>query len=800
VIKISFSQFKSILPVICLFLFNLLLIPATSANTTYDVNQQIMGTVVELPDNSPVSFATVALLSKKDSTILDGVTADEKGAFTLGPVKAGNYIIRISNMGYETLFLSDIRISNQNKDLGIIVMKASSQRLDEVVITAEKSMIIEDLDKKMIHIGKDLLATSNNVSDLLEKLPAVSLDENGSPQVRGKGNVVVLIDGKPSTLYGNDLPTVLQSFPAELIDRIDVITTPSAKYEGDGASGVIDIITKKVKIKGMNGGLRVSLGNKENYNGSGNISYKLGKWGLNASVSAQARNMYWRRKLVRDNFLSENTSTLLQTGTGQNKNNNLFGRMGASYEFNDKNSLSVGVNYSLDNNKNISGVANSTYVETITTEQFYRSTLGKGDGNNVSLNLDYRKKFTKKDELFSFTANYSFGNSDGQSNFDQESDSTKLVLHQLNLRNSNNYSVFLNTDYTLPFNEHSKLDVGFRTRINKRENVNEFYNYDPETNTYTFNTEVSNIFNYKNTIYTGYATYSLKTDVWGIRAGLRITDSDQYIDQVHTNTAFSAHFLTLVPSFAISKKLEEGTLLKLNYSRRVQRPEASWLNPYLDIADPRNTQSGNPNLRPEFVHKAELGYSSYKDNGGWGPSLFMDYSNNAITRIRTVDELGVSFTTYDNVGREFTYGFETDFSKKFGEAFKINASGRIFRSEVVSELAQIDNRNWSYSGNLNAFFNLPMDFKASAYINYQGPRAIAQGKREGVLVANMGIRKDLLKKKATLSANIQDIFLSRNYKNQLRTSTYLQNSNWQQTNRLITVTMQYRFGKISANE
>lgn len=799
-IQKSHSKFKFIFTTACFIVLNLLLVNTSFAKNIYIINQQISGIIVEAPGNMPVSFATVALLSKQDSTLLDGATADEHGAFILGNVKSGNYIIRVSNMGYETLFLSDIRIANQHKDLGTIVLKASSQRLNEVVITAEKSMIVEDLDKKMIHIGKDLLATSNNVSDLLEKLPAVSLDENGSPQVRGKGNVVVLIDGKPSTLYGNDLPTVLQSFPAELIERIDVITTPSAKYEGDGASGVIDIITKKVKIKGMNGGLRLSLGNKENYNGSGNISYKLGKLGLNASVSAQNRNMYWRRNLVRDNFFSDNTSRLQQTGNGQNKNSNLFGRVGASYEFNEKNALSLGVNYSLDNNKNISGIANTTTVEQRTTEQFYRNTQSKGDGNNMSLNVDYRKKFNKKDELFSFTANYSFGNSEGQSNYDQESDSSKLVLHQLNLRNNNNYSIFLNTDYTLPLSEHAKLDVGFRTRINNRENVNEFYIFDPETNTYTFNTEISNIFNYKNTIHTGYATYSLKSDIWGIRAGLRITDSDQSIDQIHTNTSLNAHFLTLVPSFAISRQLAEGSLLKLNYSRRVQRPEATWLNPYLDISDPRNIQSGNPNLRPEFVHKAELGYSSYKDEGGWGPSLFMDYSNNAITRIRTVDEAGVSLTTYDNVGREFTYGLETDFSKKFSEAFKINASARIFRSEVVSALAQIDNRNWSYSGNLNAFLNLPMDFKASAYINYEGPRAIAQGKREGVLVANMGIRKELLKKKATLSANIQDIFLSRNYKNQLRTSTYIQNSNWQQTNRLITLTMQYRFGKISANE
>ncbi|MEO6686776.1 MAG: outer membrane beta-barrel family protein, partial [Dyadobacter sp.] len=271
------------------------------------------------------------------------------------------------------------------------------------------------------------------------------------------------------------------------------------------------------------------------------------------------------------------------------------------------------------------------------------------------------------------------------------------------------------------------------------------------------------------------------------------------INQISLGREFGVHFLTLVPSLAVTRKLNDVSQIKLNYSRRVQRPEADWLNPYTDVSDPKNIQTGNPNLRPEFTHKAEMAYSNYEENGGWGPSLFMDYSNNAITRLRTINAEGISLTQYDNIGKELNYGFETDFSQKFGDILKINGSGRFFRSEVVSPLANIDNRTWSYSGNLNAFVSLPLDFKASAYVNYEGPRAIAQGTRQGVFVANMGLRKDLLEKKATLSFNIQDIFLSRAYKSQLATDTYLQNSLWQQTNRLVNLTFQYRFGKISAS-
>ncbi|WP_439557436.1 outer membrane beta-barrel family protein, partial [Dyadobacter sp.] len=330
-------------------------------------------------------------------------------------------------------------------------------------------------------------------------------------------------------------------------------------------------------------------------------------------------------------------------------------------------------------------------------------------------------------------------------------------------------------------------------------NTNSFYNKNLETGAYIFDENISNIFGYKDATYTGFMTFSQKTDDWGMRVGLRVTDYNQEINQISAARKFDVHFLTLVPSLALTRKLGDAQQLKLNYSRRVQRPEADWLNPFTDVSDPRNIQSGNPNLRPEFTHKAEMGYSNYEDAGGFGPSLFMDYSNNAITRIRTLDESGISLTRYDNVGRELSYGFETDFSKKIGDVLKINGSGRVFRSEVVSQVAQIDNRTWSYSGNLNAFVTLPADFRASAYVNYEGPRAIAQGTREGVFIANMGIRKDLLEKKATISFNVQDIFLSRAYKSQLMTETYSQSSLWQQTNRQVNLTFQYRFGKISAS-
>jgi outer membrane receptor protein involved in Fe transport len=806
-IPVKITSFLTLAALLLLSTFSFALSPTIPITTNVTKNGyvdggKLVGKIVESPGNVGVSFATVALLMVKDSALTSGAVADENGVFTIANVTPGKYILRVTNMGYQTLFVPNVSVAAEGNllDLGNMTILPEAKKLNEVIVKGEKSMIVDDIDKKMVNIGKDMLATSNNVSDLLEKVPAVSLDENGNPQVRGKGNVVVLIDGKPSNLYGSDLPTILQSFPANLIERIDVMTTPSAKYEGEGASGVIDIITKKAKIRGTNGGAKLTLGNKNNHNLSGNINYKAGKFGLNASLSGQNRAMTWKRNLSRDNFISENTSHLQQSGTGGNKGKNAFGRVGMNYDFNDKNSVEVGVNYSLDENKNNSSILNETSITPGTvSETFRRLNIGNNNGNNMNFSFDYRKKFAEKDNQLNFTSSYSLGSSDGESYLSQESEIDSLLRNQQNLRDNKRRSLFLNTDYTWPIAPKSTLEVGLRSRSSSNDNTNAFYTMSKETGSYVFDPNISNIFGYKDATYTGFMTFSQKTDLWGMRAGLRVTDYNQEINQISVNREFSVHFLTLVPSLALTRKLGESSQLKLNYSRRVQRPEADWLNPYTDVSDPRNVKSGNPNLKPEFTHKAEMGYSNYEASGGFGPSLFMDYSNNAITQIRTIDESGISLTRFDNVGREFSYGFETDFSQTIGDILKINGSGRVFRSEVVSQIAQIDNRTWSYSGNLNAFITLPMDFRASAYVNYEGPRAIAQGTREGVFVANMGIRKDLLEKKATISFNVQDIFLSRAYKSQLNTATYSQNSLWQQTNRLVNLTFQYRFGKITAS-
>ncbi len=777
--------------------------PATSG---YQVTQnqdkgEIIGKLVDAGTDMPASFATAALL-RPDSSIVGGVTADENGVFLLGNVLPGNYLLRVTLMGYNTLFVPNVNVPTEatTTDLGVIRLSSSIQNLNEVVVRAEKTMIVSDIDKKIVNIGKDLLATSNNVSELLEKVPSVSLDENGTPLVRGKGSVVVLIDGKPSTLYGNDVATVLQSFPADLIERIEVMTTPSAKYEGEGASGVIDIITKKTKIRGTSGSLRASGGSFQNHSGSAYISYKAGKWALRASGNAQTRQWYSRRELDRQNFFGDTTTYFSQRGTGKDQNSNLFGRFGANYDFNDKNSVGITVNYSQDAGRNQSDNTNVTRSESDRVlESFDRFTQGTSSGDNLSVNMDYRKLFDKERQVLTFTANYSEGASVGESDFDQKSDFPNLVRSQLNTRQGDQQGLFLDSDYTWPISTTSTLEVGARTRLNRSRNTNSFFTLDQETGEYVFNQNVSNEFGYQDAIHTGYMSFSQKSDVWGIRAGLRLTDATQKIDQISRAQAFSVHFLYLVPSFAVTRKLDEESQVKLNYSRRVQRPQADWLNPFTDISDPRNIRSGNPNLTPEYVHKAEMGYSQYKEEGGWGPALFLDYSNNAITRIRTIDAEGISYSIYDNVGRELSYGFETDFSKKVGEKLKLNASGRVFRSEVVSLAANINNQIWSYSGNLNAFLELPLAIRASAYLTYDGPRAIAQGTRSGVFVANMGVRKDFFERKGTLSLNVQDLLLSRIYKSDLSTDTYVQSSLWQRTNRYVGMTFHYRFGKITAS-
>ncbi|WP_345031212.1 TonB-dependent receptor domain-containing protein [Ravibacter arvi] len=784
------------------FLIFLLLISAPVS--AFQANgAKVTGRVVEKGGSESVPFATIALL-RPDSSVVMGVSADENGVFELVSVAPGNYLVKVSSIGFEPEVVPNVQVPVESRliNLGVIQVRNEANQLQEVKIVAEKSMIVTDIDKTSINIGQDLLASSNNASELLEKLPAVSMDENGSPMIRGMSNIVVLIDGKPSSQYGSDLATVLQSFPSDLIERIDVITSPSAKYEADGASGVIDIITKKATIVGMNGNVRLSAGNYDHYNAGGNFNYKSEKLVLRASGSYQTSQVLNTRRLNRQNLLGEVPSTLFQEGNGVNKNANGFGRIQAGYDFSPKTNVGASINFSNNQNESSGFTANRTvYPDDVVKQKFNRINRGNTDGQNITYGLDFRQEFSQREHNLTASLNYTTGGSDGRSDLIQESDEIKLQRQQYNQRDNNSRSLHGKIDFSWPVNENLTLIAGGHTRQNTRNNNNLLYTYDSETGDFIYDERISNIFGYRDALYSGYVSATQKWKDWGFRAGLRLSNMTQYLDQVSMNRKFSVHFLNMIPSFSVSRKIDDASLVKLNYSRRVQRPNADWLNPYTDITDPRNIRTGNPNLSPEFTHRMDLGYSNYKEVLGIGSSLFTSYSNNAITTIRTIDEEGISYTSFDNVGRDLSYGVETDLSLKLlGDKLKINTSGRFFRNEIVSVPAQIDNRRWSFSGNLNTFFQLPAGLRGSVYVNYDGPKAIAQGTRMGVFQGNASIRKSFFEKRAFISLNIQDIFLSRRYRNNLATPTYIQHSEWHRTNRYIGITANYKFGKIMAQQ
>lgn len=780
----------------------LILVFCTTASSFRPDGGKLTGRVLEKGASGAVPFATVALL-RIDSTIAMGVSADENGVFELANVVSGNYILKVSSIGYENEFVPNIQVpvEAKNIDVGPVYLRNEANQLREVTIVAEKSMIVTDIDKTSINIGQDLLASSNNASELLEKLPAVSMDENGTPMIRGKSNIVVLIDGKPSSQYGSDLATVLQSFPSDLIERIDVITSPSAKYEADGASGVIDIITKKATIVGMNGNVRLSAGNYDHYNAGGNFSYKTQKLVVRTSANFQTSQTLNTRNLERRNLLSETPSTLFQNGDGMSRSTNGFARVQANYDIDSKTNIGASINFSNNFNKNNSFTSNRTVLsdETV-TQKFDRVSIGNSDGQNITYGLDLRREFSTREHNLTATLSYTTGGSDGRTDLIQESEEAVLNRQQYNLRDNDSKGLYGRIDFNWPVTENLTLSTGAHTRQNLRDNNNFLYTYNAETGEFVYDQRISNIFGYRDALYSGYVSATQKWNDWGFRAGLRLSNMTQYLDQVSMNRKFSVHFLNLMPSFSISRKLDEAAMLRMNYSRRVERPNADWLNPYTDITDPRNIRTGNPDLNPEFSHKLDLGYSNYQNVVGIGTSLFSSYSNNAITNIRTIDEEGISYTRFDNVGRELSYGAETDLSIRAGEKIKFNASGRFFRNEIVSRPAGIDNRRWSYSGNLNTFFHLPAEFRGSFYINYEGPKAIAQGTRMGIFQANASIRRSFMEKRAFISLNIQDIFLSRFYKNNLSAPTYIQFSQWHKTNRYIGITANYKFGKITAHE
>lgn len=766
----------------------------------------LSGKVVDADTGNPMDYTAVSILSRKDSSLVGGGLTNEKGEFKISQIPLGVYRIKVSFMGYRDAVRDSLRISPNKPEieLGTIKLRPWAETLDEVVVSGEKSVFENAIDRRIFNVEKNLVSMGGSATDVLETIPSIAVDQDGGISLRGSSSILVLIDGKPSSLTGADRGAILEQIPASAIERIEVVTNPSAKYDAEGVGGIINIVLKKNKLEGINALASLSAGTRDKYNGSLNINYRTGGWNLFGSYSYRLNNnLFWRNSDFNSTG-DDSFQRVLDTDGLRNGTNNL-GRIGADYAITDRSTLGVAATYSLDKGEDNS---NSFQREYSTNPDPYKTlfigTAEAEEGYNYDLSANYKLTFPKLGRELTALISNSFNSEDQNELYDQKSlDTDGKFLGSPNIRDNNNGRTnnlyVIQTDYVHPFKDNKrKIETGYKSTIRKIDSDQIFRNLNNTSGEFEYNDTLSNHFIYTEQVHALYGTFSNQIGKFGYQTGLRFEQTLTKAKQIVKNQVYPNNYAGLFPSVFLSYKIADENQLQINYSRRVSRPNIRSLNPFIDASNQLSISYGNPYIQPEYTNSMELSYLK-----GWKKvfltsSVYYRNTNDAVQRISSFNAVdSVQETTFANLTRNTTYGFE--FINRYSPTnnFNTTLTYNFFRTQIegIDSLNIRSNDNLSWSVNLMSNLSIPKWVDVQIMGSYRAPVVNAQGKSLSVYFVNLGLKKDILKKKGTLSLNVSDVFNNREFRVNSSGSGFTSEGKFKRESQIATLTFTYKIGR-----
>ena len=778
------------------------------------VKAKITGVLKDAKTQETIPFATAVLIDKTTSKNAKIVQTDVNGAFVMTDIPKGNFTFKISFVGYQTMVRDNVAITAATGTLnfGEIKMNAAKGNvLSEVTVTGQKAAMQMGIDKKVFSVDQSLVSEGGSAGDLLQNVPSVSTDMDGNVSLRGSTGVKILIDGKPSLIAGGNVAQILASIPASSIENVEVITNPSAKYDAEGQSGIINIVLKKNTKLGFNGSVALTAGNRDNYNANTNLSFQNSKVNLYGNygyrygnrVGGGFQDITYKTATTSTAFANQNT-----VSNSLDKGHNA--KAGLDYYLAPKSviSLSGGFN-SRDNDRN--DQLNIRQLSATNTPVLLsnRTNQTDGYGKSYDLNLDYVQKFKKPKEELTFN----FGYSHGTNNNDQTYSTTTtnrngtpinemLSLQRVfNTGDNTNYNI--QTDYALPVGKAGKVEVGYRSQIRLGGN-NQYADSIPTgTDVYIRNNKLINDFDSKDQVHALYVNYQNQVKDFGYQIGLRAEDArldthlEGYTNNVLTASEGNIHYKRLYPSVFLTQKLKGDNQLQLSYTRRVNRPRPWDTNPFLDVSDPLNYRGGNPNLLPEDVHSFELGYSKYWKKVTLTSSLYFRQTNDVIQRVRSTPVNGIITSTPQNLSHQINSGVELigrfDLIKALNFTTNVNLYQAKFAGDARFDIPSSSGFSWNanLTGNLTVVKNVSLQVRG----DYRAPEVMAQGKRNAMYGIDGGAKYDFPNKKASLSFNVRDVFNTRRWSMTTEDKFTIVDFERQMQGTMGNLTFSYRFGK-----
>ncbi len=769
----------------------------------YAQKSTLSGVIIDEQSNAPLPYASVRVFKIADSTLVSGGLTNDNGQFSID-IPQGQYYAAVDFVGYKPFKIPAFSVDKNALNLGNIKVSASSKTLDEVVVQAEKSTMELSLDKRVFNVGKDLSNAGGTATDILSNIPSVSVDVEGNVKLRGSNNVRILIDGKPTGLVSFKGGAGLQQLQGSMIERVEIITNPSARYEAEGMAGIINIILKKQQNQGFNGSFEVITGNPVNYGLAANINYRHKKINFFLNYGIAYRIQPGVGTQYQENYNKDTTFITQMERTGEVTGVHNNARGGLDYYFNDKNVLTAYYMLRRTDVKRITNLIYKDYILNINNlkTNTYRQQDETETEPNSEYALTYKRSFAKKGQEFTADlrlldywerSDQTFTQSSTFVNGLPNTGDTKL---QKSLNDEYEKQYLIQIDYTQPLSKDGKFEAGMRTSF--RNMINDF-NVTERNIKGEFVTlpNFDNYFTYDENVLATYAILGNKKGNFSYQFGVRgeLTDIKTLLKK--TNEENPRNYGNLFPSMHFTYKLPKENAVQLSYSRRVRRPQYGELNPFVTFSDNRNYFSGNPDLDPEFSNAFDMGHIKYFDKGSFTSSIYYRHTTDKIQSIRRVDNAGFATSRPENLLSEDAYGAEftsqytpkkwwkLDFNINF---FRAITDGGNINSDIASD-------TYSWFARQTSRFSLPHNIDFQIRANYEAPQKTPQGERLSVYFIDLGINKDILQKKGTVTLNVSDLFNSRRNRSITRGNNFYTNSDFQFRRRQVNLTFNYRFNQ-----
>ncbi|WP_299390764.1 TonB-dependent receptor [uncultured Gelidibacter sp.] len=791
------------------YVFTLLFLLTSNLISAQEVS--ITGVVMDKDVNQPLEYATIAFFSKAENRIVTGGITDIDGKFDI-KVPKGTYDISVEYISYTTYKIPN-KTLNKDTNLGVVGIAIDAQSLGEVSIIAERTTVEIKLDKKIYNVGQDLTVRGGTVSDVLDNVPSVSVDVEGNVSLRGNENVTILINGKPSGLVGLNSTDALRQLPAESIERVEVITSPSARYDAEGTAGILNIILRRSKLQGLNGAITANAGHPTNAGVSGNINYRTGDFNFFNTTGYSYREspgksftetQYFNRQFDENgNLLIDNPDTFLNENRETDRQNkNFTTNLGLEWYITDSASLTTSVVYRKSDEENNT----SNYIKEFNAagdilNESMRYDPELEDDKTIQYSLNFDKQFGGNSQhKLTFDFQYETSDENERSLISQDGDAAERVG---TLRSQD--EILLQSDYVLPLGENSQFEFGYRGNFNELDT-----DYSLEFNDngeFVLDTDVSNNLIYREYINSVYSQFGSKIkSKFSYLLGLRMESTRLTIDQLTSNDFQRKNYADLFPTVNLGYEINDKQSLQLGYNRRISRPRSRFINPFPSRSSATNLFQGNPDINPSYSNKVDLGYLNRFGKFTLNSSIYYERATDVFTFISedtgevaiiNGTEFPIIRRTPINLATNDRYGFEFTVSYRPSKVWNINGNFNLFQSNTEGFYNGFDYgaENLSWFARLNNKYTLPGNIDWQTRVFYMGPSEDAQNKRKGMFSTDMAFSKDLFDDRASLAFNVSDLFNTRKRSMESTTPTFNSSAEFQWRQRSFNVSFTYRFNQ-----